>query len=492
MKKQEHSAGTRPEREGTFLSSLIVFLLCAAAILWGVMVLKLDAHIPLVTAIAIASLYGVFYLRIPYSQLEQSMLRSLHDALGAILLLMTIGPLIASWIASGTVPYIIYLGLGMIAPSWLLVFVALMCAILSAVTGSSWTTVGTVGVAFMGISIGMGISLPLTAGAILCGAYFGDKVSPLSDIVVFNSGITKVPIFHHVRYVLYTTIPAFVLSLAAFFFLGLQYSGKSLDISAISAIRDGLDGVFTFSPLLWLPMLAVAVGIFLKVPAVPALWLGVVTGGIISVGVQGVPFRKFMGFLFNGFSIETGMDSLNTILNRGGMTSMMYIIALVVCSMSMAGVFDRTKMLLKVAEKLARATRGRVGLIITTLVTGVITSFVASDPYIAALIPVKAYEQEYDRQGLDRCVLSRTVSDGGICFAPLVPWGSNGVFCATTLGIAVGAYFPFYLMAFLTPVFSVLTAVTGIGVRYVSQRDPGAPEAGEAPEEQAAAAASRD
>ena len=148
--------------------------------------------------------------------------------------------------------------------------------------------------------------------------------------------------------------------------------------------------------------------------------------------------------------------------------------------MSMAGVFDRTKMLLKVAERLTRITHTRVGLIVTTLVTGIITSFVASDPYIAALIPVKAYEKEYERQGLDRCVLSRTVSDGGICFAPLVPWGSNGVFCSTTLGIAVGAYLPFYLMAFLTPVFSILTAVTGIGIRYVTEAAPKEQEHGPA------------
>jgi len=457
----------RKEREGTFASSLIVFLLCIVTILFGVMVFKLDAHIPLVAAIIIVSLYGVFVLHIPYQELERSMLCSLNDALGAVLLLMTIGPLIAAWIASGTVPYIIYLGLGLVDPSWFLVFVAAMCAVLSAVTGSSWTTVGTVGVAFIGISIGMEIPLPLTSGAILCGAYFGDKVSPISDVVVFNSGVAKVPIFRHVKYVLYTTAPAFLVSLVIFAFLGAQYSGKELDVSAIAAIREGLAAVFCFGPVLWLPIAAVAAGIFLKVPAVPSLWMGVAVGGAVSVAVQGTEMKLFLSYLFNGFSVETGMASLDKILNRGGMTSMMYIIGLIVCSMSMAGVFDRTKMLLKVAEKLTVATRTRVGLIVTTMVTGIVTSFVASDPYIAALIPVKAFEQEYDKQGLDWCVLSRTVSDGGICFAPLVPWGSNGVFCATTLGVAVGAYLPFYLMAFLTPVFSFLTAVTGIGIRYV-------------------------
>lgn len=459
----------KPEREGTFFSSLVMFLLCAAIILSGVMILKLDAHIPLVAATAAASLYGVFLLHIPYSELEEAMLHSLNDALGALLLLMTIGPLIAAWIACGTVPYIIYLGLGLIVPDWFLVFAACMCALLSAVTGSSWTTVGTIGVAFIGISVGMGISLPLTAGAILCGAYFGDKVSPISDVVVFNAGVAKVPIFKHVRYVLYTTVPAFLTSLVLFWILGAQYSGQALDSSSIDLIRSGLADTFRFGPALWLPMLAVAVGILLKVPAVPALWLGVLAGGAVCIFGQGIELQTFLGFLFGGFSIDTGLDSLNNILNRGGMSSMMYIIALVICSMSMAGVFDRTKMLLKVAEKLTRVTSGRVGLILTTMAAGILTSFVASDPYIAALIPVKAFEQEYDRKKLDRCVLSRTVSDGGICFAPLVPWGSNGVFCSATLGVAVGAYFPFYLMAFFTPIFSFLLALTGIGIVYTEQ-----------------------
>ena len=175
------------ERESTLMSSLIVFALCVMTILVGVIIMGLAVQIPLVCAIAVVTLYGVFILHIPYQEMENSMIRSLGDSLGVMLLLLTIGPLIAAWVSCGTVPYVIYLGLGLISPAWFLPFVAIMCAILSTVTGSSWTTVGTIGVAFIGISIGLGISLPLTAGAILCGAYFGDKISPLSDMVVFLS-----------------------------------------------------------------------------------------------------------------------------------------------------------------------------------------------------------------------------------------------------------------------------------------------------------------
>ena len=458
------------ERESTLMSSLIVFALCVMTILVGVIIMGLAVQIPLVCAIAVVTLYGVFILHIPYQEMENSMIRSLGDSLGVMLLLLTIGPLIAAWVSCGTVPYVIYLGLGLISPAWFLPFVAIMCAILSTVTGSSWTTVGTIGVAFIGISIGLGISLPLTAGAILCGAYFGDKISPLSDMVVFNSGITGVPLLDHAKRLMYTTAPAFVVSIIIYFILGLRYRGSSLDTSSIDEIQNGLAEVFNFSPIMWLPIIAVAVAIIVKIPAIPALWVGVVTGGIVAVACQGVSFGSFMGYLFDGFSIETGMEQIDKILNRGGMTSMWNIIGVVICSMSMGGVFDRTKMLSQVAGALKVVTKTRVGLIVSTLITGIVSSFVASDPYIAGLIPAKTFADDYDRQGLDRSVLSRTISDGGICYAPLVPWGSNGIFCATTLGMTVSAYFPFYFMGFLTPLFSILTAVTGIGITYAADR----------------------
>ena len=460
----ESKSKTREQRDGTFGWSLIVFLLCVVTILVGVIIMELPVQIPLVAAVMIVAIYGVVYMRLPYTELEQAMVKSLSDSLGVMLLLITIGPLIAAWIACGTVPYIIYLGLGLISPSWYLAFIVVMCSILSTVTGSSWTTMGTIGVAFMGISIGMGISLPMTAGAILCGAYFGDKISPVSDVVVFNTGVTGANLLKHCKSVLYTTVPAILLSIIVFFVLGIRYSHETLDTSGIDVIRNGLADVYNFSPLLWLPIIAVGVCIFLKVPAIPALWAGVLTAGIISIAYQGHNIGDFLNWLFSGYVTETGNADIDRILNRGGMTSMWNIIGVVICSMSFGGVLDKTQVLLKVAQKLAGITKGRVGLTITTLITGIIASFVASDPYIAALIPVKAFQDDYDKQGFDRTVLSRTVSDSGICYAPVVPWGSNGLYAATTLGLTTGAMFPFYFMGFFTPLVAIILAITGIGM----------------------------
>lgn len=461
----------KKEREGSFAGSLIVFLLCVAIILIGVILMQLPVQIPLIGAIIVVCAYGIGVLKIPYVELEQSMIKSLSDSLGVMLLLFTIGPLIAAWIACGTVPYVIYLGLKLISPTWYLAFIVVMCSILSSVTGSSWTTMGTIGVAFMGISIGMGISLPMTAGAILCGSYFGDKISPVSDVVVFNTGITGAPILKHCKSLLYTTLPAILISCIIFFVLGIRYSSQTLDTSNITAIQTGLSEVLRFSPILWIPIIVVIVAIALKVPAIPALWAGVASAGIIAIAYQGQSFTDFMNYLFSGFSVETSNESINRILNRGGMTSMWNIIGVVICPMSFGGLLDRTKILLKIAQQLTGITKGRVGLIATTLVSGIIASFVAADPYIAALIPVKAFQDDFDKQGLDRTVLSRTVSDGGICYAPMVPWGSNGIYAATTLGLSTGAMFPFYFMAFLTPLMAIILAITGIGIFYKDDED---------------------
>lgn len=230
------------------------------------------------------------------------------------------------------------------------------------------------------------------------------------------------------------------------------------------------EGTFGKSLVVFLLCVAVImVGIVvLKLPSIPALLMGALAGIVVAVLYQGLDVGTALGFLYGGYSADTGLAEVDKILNRGGMSSMLYTVCLVICSMSMAGVFDRTKVLLKMVETLQAVTQKRVGLIVATLGTGILASYFAADPYIAALIPTKAFEAEYEKQGLDRTVLSRTVSDGGICFALMVPWDSNGVFCSQTLSISVGAYVPYYFMGFLTPVFAIVCAVTGIGIKYAA------------------------
>ena len=287
-----------------------------------------------------------------------------------------------------------------------------------------------------------------------------------------GTGITKQNVYKHAKNVLWTTVPALVVSLIIFTVLGIRYSGIAMNQEGIDVIRNGLAANYHFSPVLWIPFIVLVVSIVLKVPALASLMFGCIAGLIVALIFQGDGVSAVLGFMWNGYSASTGLESIDKILNRGGMTNMMYIIGIVLTSMSLAGLFDRTNLLLTIVAKFQRLTRTRVGLIVTTMVTGIITSFVCSDPYIAALVPVKAFEHEYEKQGLDVCVLSRTVSDGGICFAPMVPWGSNGVFCATTLGITTATYTAYYFMGWLTPLFAILCAITGIGIKYVDGKKP--------------------
>ena len=231
----------KPEVQAKFGPSLLVFLLVTAVILVGILVLGLDAHIPIVIAAMIVAVYGII-LHVPFKDLEHAMIKTISESVPVLLLICIVGMLIGSWMSAGTVPVIIYVGLELLRPSIFLPFVAIMCAILSTMTGSSWTTCSTIGVAFMGISVGLGIPLPITAGAVACGAYFGDKQSPISDFCIYAAGVTKVDIYKHAKRMIWTTGPAFLISLVIFTIIGLKYSGGTLDASAIETIRGGLAG----------------------------------------------------------------------------------------------------------------------------------------------------------------------------------------------------------------------------------------------------------
>lgn len=453
-----------PEIEGTFMSSVIVFIICVSVIMVGILVLGLDAHIPLLFATAIAIVYGVI-LHIPIADMEQLMVKTAAESMNAMLIILIIGTLIGSWMASGTVPYIVYVGLELVNPSWFLAFVAIMCAVLSSITGSSWTTCGTIGVAFIGISVGLGIPLGMTAGAVAAGAYFGDKQSPISDFAIFASGVTRVNIYKHCKNMLYTTGPAIVISVIIYFILGMRFTGAEMDTTQIDIIRNGLADCYQFSPVVLIPLVVLIGTILLKMPATASLFFGMLSAVIIAIVYQGVEPGAVLKVLYGGFTVESEVAEVVRICNRGGMGAMLYTLALMICSLSMAGVFERTKMLLKIVDKLESVIRGRVGLIVTTLVTGVGMSYFACDPYIAAIIPVKAYEKKYEAMGLDRCVLSRTISDGGVNFCPIVPWGSSGVYTSQALGVPVGQYIGYYFIGPLTCLMAVVCAFTGWGIK---------------------------
>lgn len=467
MERQEKKV--TGERLGTFGKSCAVLLTCMGIIMAGIIILGLEAHIPILLATVAASVYGLT-LRIPLAELEKAMIRTISESIGAIIILLVIGALIAAWMACGTVPYIVYLGLTLIDPAWFPMCVVLLCALLGLITGSAWTTTGTLGVSFVGIAVGLGIPVPLVAGAVVCGAFFGDKCSPISSFANFDSSLAGVNIYRYTKTMMVTNLPALSITCVIFAVLGRQYGGAAADTAAVRTICDGLAGIYHLSPVLWLPLVVILVMIVRKVPALPALTTGMLLGVGLAVFYQGMEPEEVLSFLYSGFSVESGLDQVDQILNRGGMTSMMSTMALVICALAMAGVFERTRMLSLIVQRMSGLIRKRTGLMIVTMLTSVFVGYFAADPFVAALVAVKAYQKQYEKLGMDPTVLTRTVADGAVSTCPLVPWGSSGVFASRALGVSVGTFLPYYFMGFLPLLLTVLSAVTGIGIRYTAGR----------------------
>lgn len=459
----------KPERETTFGVSLLVLLLTVGVLLVGVVGLKLDPHIPILMSVTILIIYGV-YLHVPWKEMRDSICNSISESIEAILIICLIGIMVGTWMSSGTVPIVIYYGLQIFSPSWFLLSVLLLCCLMSIMTGSSWTTVGTIGVAFMGVGIGLGIPAGLTAGAILCGAYFGDKQSPVSDTANFAAAVSKGGLYETVRSMIYTTGPALVVSGIIFVFFGFKYGSGSADVSQIQAITQGIDSSFNLSPVLFLPLVFLFAMIILKVPAIPTMIIGALMGTFLTFVVQGQDMASCLTFMHSGFVSETGFDVIDSLLTRGGLNSMASTVLLMLFSLSMAGLLERTKVMGNVIGKISGLTKNRTGLITTTLVMAIALTFFAADPYLAMLLPANAMGKKFDEQGIDRRVLGRTIQDGATVFAPLVPWGTNGIYCSLTLGVAVAEYAPYYLMGYFTPLFAVVCAVTGFGVLYTKKK----------------------
>lgn len=457
----DDKTAVRPQREATLGMSIVIFALVIISLMAGILGLGLSAHIPLIFASLIVTVYGAAVLHISLKDLEDTIVNAAKDV--PFLILLSIGILMASWVACGTVPYLVYLGLELINPSLFLAVVVLVCAILSTATGSSWTTCGTIGVAFLGVSMGMGIPLGMTVGAIVCGAFFGDKQSPISDYAVFAAGVAKTDIYRHSRYMLYTSGPSLLMSVIAFFILGLRFDSSCADLSQVNTILSGLSGAFHFNLLLLLPLVVLGVAIALKMPATHSILLSALSAVVLAVAVQGQDLKAVLNMLYGGFSISSGNDIVDSICNRGGMTSMTYNMTMLICSLSLGGLLSRTQVLIQIVSKLSHLIRSRLSLIISTFTASTIMSFFTGDPFIGGVIPCNALGDKYEELDVDRAVLSRTISDAACVQQPIVPWGVSGVFVAQCFGVPVSQFFGYYFMGYLTPLFGLLCGITGIG-----------------------------
>jgi len=437
----------------------VVFLVTALGI--NVIVLDASPHIPLVLGAAVAAIVGRC-LGYPWKDMEEGLVRGIAGALQACLILLVVGMLIGTWIVSGVVPAMIFYGLEVLSPGLFLFTACLISAVISLSTGSSWSTAGTVGIALIGIGQGLGIPLSMAAGAVVSGAYVGDKMSPLSDTTNLAPAVAGTDLFTHVRHMVYTTGPSFAIALAAYFAIGLMYRGEAASLDTIDSINAVIESSFTIHPVLLVPPMLVIAMVALRLPALPALLGGAVLGGIFAWAVQGAGPGAVMEAAYGGYALNTGVESVDTLLSRGGMTGMYSTVALILCALGFGGVMERTGMLAVIAGAILGLARSTGSLVLSTITTSIGLNIIAPDQYLSIVVPGRMYRHAYRERGLHPKNLSRALEDGGTLTSPLIPWNTCGAFMWATLGVHPFAYLPFAFVNLLNPAISVAYGYTGI------------------------------
>jgi len=444
----------RPVRPLSLFAALIpiisiVIIMCIAVLLFGA-----EPHIPLILCTAIAAIVGVVHGH-KWVDLQNAFLKSAASGLEAVMLLALMGGLVATWIVSGTVPAMVYYGLTIITPSIFLLTSCTLCALISLACGSSWTTAATIGIALMGIGTGLGVNPAMTAGSIISGIYFGDRLSPMSDFTNLSSAVTGVNLFDHIRHMIYTSVPALGLALIIYLVLGLG-STHGQDTAIVDSMRTVLAANFNITPWLLLPPALVILMVVFRVPAIPGMIGGIALGCIMYVLFQGGAggWKETVDTLLNcinyGASITTGDEYIDSLLNRGGIQGMMGTISLMLFALSYGGMLDEIGSVKTISTYLLKAVKKTGSLVLATIATCICCNALTGDVYISIVLPARMYEDEYRRQGLSMKNLSRALEDGACVSSCLFPWNACGAYMTSTLGVSSFVYAPFAFANLLT------------------------------------------
>ncbi|MCP4724398.1 MAG: Na+/H+ antiporter NhaC [bacterium] len=461
------------KKQPTLFISLIPVVILIAMLGFTIIGLGLDidtggSHIPLVLGAAVASVVAV-YLGYSWKEVQDSLVKGITLALSACLILLIIGCLIGTWILSGIVPSMIYYGLKMIAPSVFLVTTCLICAVVSISTGSSWSTAGTVGVALIGIGQTMGMPPAMVAGAIISGAYFGDKMSPLSDTTNLAPATAGTDLFTHVRHMAYTGVPSLIISLIIFAVIGFQYSDGRVDPREVDVMLNTLDNTFNISPwLLFGPLLVILMVIF-RIPALPALLGGAMLGAIIAGLAQGSSISEIIQASMNGYVGNSGNEMVDGLLTRGGLSSMMNTISLIFAALAFGGVMEGSGMLECIASSILKLARSVGSLVTATVLTCVGMNIIAPDQYLSIVVPGRMYRNAFTKQKLHPKNLSRLLEGSGTLSSPLVPWNTCGAFMGGVLGVSAGAYFMFAFFNLINPLICIIFGFANITMHRMTE-----------------------
>ncbi|HKJ71147.1 MAG TPA: Na+/H+ antiporter NhaC [Gammaproteobacteria bacterium] len=417
-------------------------------------------HIPLALGIAITGLVGRA-IGYRWRQMEAGLFHVVHIGLPSVAILMIVGMIIGTWILSGTVPLLIHYGLTLITPQYFLLAAMLLTSVVSLAIGTSWGTVGTVGLALVGIGDGLGIPAALTGGAIVSGAFFGDKMSPLSDTTNLAPAVTSTNLFSHIRNMAATAVPAMLAAGTVYWVLGWRYAGQGLHAERVETILRGLDTQFALSPWLLLPAVLVVVLAVRRYPALPTLFAGMLAGVATAVIAQDATLHQVLAAMQTGFDSTTGVAAVDDLLSKGGIQSMMWTISLVLIALAFGGIVEQTRCLEVILHAVMGLVRGRLSLVTASTGGAVGTNLLTGDPYLAIALPGRMFAPAYRGRGLSTLNLSRSLEEGGTLINPLVPWSAGGAFTAGALGIPTLAYAPFAFACWLSPLIGLLYAGPG-------------------------------
>ena len=452
---------------------LIVLITCCVAV-FGNATLDGASQVSLLVASAVSVLVGHFAKRLTWSDLEQEITNKIASCTPAIIILLLIGAIGGTWMVSGIVPTMIYYGMQILRPEIFLVSSSLLCALISLMIGSSWTTVATIGVALMGIGKAHGFDDGWIAGSIITGAYFGDKLSPLSDTTVLASSVSGTPLFTHIRYMTFTTVPTFCISLSIFLIAGL-----SMNVSGhgnVAEFMDGLQNTFVISP--WLLIVPVLTGIMIarRWPSMVVLFLAILLAAVVGLVVQadlvhaisgeegGGLLSSYKGMMKVGYgatNIETGVPMLNELVHTSGMGGMMPTIWLIICAQTFGGALTATGQLQDLMRLVLRWVRGTASLVASTVGSALFCNFAMADQYLSIMLTSSMFRDTYQQRGYESRLLSRSCEDGATVTSVLIPWNTCGLTQSTVLGVATLTYLPYCFFNFLSPVTSIVVAVIG-------------------------------
>jgi len=462
MKKEPKAVGT--------LGAILIFLLILVVMLFGKLVLEFDTAILLMFVSIITSAIFVFYYGYNWDKMfKDGVVPMTSRAMGAMIILLTVGILIAIWMISGTIPYLMYIGLKALSPRVFLVATAIITSISSLLTGTSWGTGATFGVALMGVAYGLGVPLPIAAGAIVVGSYLGDKISPVSDTTVLAAAVAEVDVIDHIKSMLWTTMPGYIISLIVYAIIGMGISG-TIDYSQVNTILTALQQNFKLNPVTLIPPILLLTLAALRVPTIPVLWIAILTAIPLAMW-QGYDISTIVSVMAKGPQIATGVEVVDKLLNRGGVTFMASAMAVVFFAYIFAGQLEYTGVIDRISqalrEKFIRDSPGR--LVFATSVTGLATGLMTGNSYLSEIVPAVTFKDLYDKMRIKRTVLSRTLEDSGTVWVPLIPWAAAGIYFTQILGVPTTQYAPWAIMCYAGFITAWIYGFTGIAIWRVEE-----------------------